>query len=152
MAELATMGIRFAIDDFGTGYSSLSRLADLPISLLKIDRSFTAQLDHAKRGDGIVTAIIHMAQTLQVQVVAEGVENEGQLNLLLRRGCDLFQGFLLSQPLTGDEVIRELSSEAQERLRHPAFSQTRVAVSRKVRKAVGSVQLPALVASGEGSL
>ncbi len=149
MAELAEGGVRFAIDDFGTGYSSLARLADLPISLLKIDRSFTAQLDIARRGDGIVTAIIQMAQTLLVQVVAEGVENEGQLNLLLRRGCDLFQGFYLSQPLTGDQIALALGDPASDLHNHPHFSHTRVAVSKRVRKVT---QLPSLLAAGEGSL
>jgi EAL domain-containing protein (putative c-di-GMP-specific phosphodiesterase class I) len=149
MAELADMGIRFAIDDFGTGYSSLARLADLPISLLKIDRSFTAQLDVARRGDGIVAAIIHMAQTLLVQVVAEGVENESQLNVLLRRGCDLFQGFYLSPPLTGDQVALALQDPSSDLSRHPHFSHSRVAVSKRVRRVT---QLPSLVASGEGSL
>ena len=149
MAELSQLGIRFAIDDFGTGYSSLARLADLPISLVKIDRSFTAQLEIARRGDGIVTAIIQMAQTLLVQVVAEGVENEGQLNLLLRRGCDLFQGFYLSQPLTGEEISLRLQESGSDLLRHPHFSQTRVAVSKRVRRVT---QLPSLLAAGEGSL
>ena len=149
MAELAEMGIRFAIDDFGTGYSSLARLADLPISLLKIDRSFTAQLDVARRGDGIVAAIIHMAQTLLVQVVAEGVENEGQLNVLLRRGCDLFQGFYLSHPLTSEQVVASLEDSSSILYHHPHFSHSRVAVSKRLRRVP---QLPALVASGEGSL
>jgi EAL domain-containing protein (putative c-di-GMP-specific phosphodiesterase class I) len=149
MAELAERGIRFAIDDFGTGYSSLARLADLPISLLKIDRSFTSQLDIARRGDGIVTAIIQMAQTLLVQVVAEGVENESQLNVLLRRGCDLFQGFYLSQPLTGEQVTLALQVPASDFFHHPHFSQTRVAVSKRVRRVH---QLPSLLAAGEGSL
>jgi diguanylate cyclase (GGDEF)-like protein/PAS domain S-box-containing protein len=149
MAELSGMGIRFAIDDFGTGYSSLARLADLPISLLKIDRSFTAQLDVARRGDGIVAAIIHMAQTLLVQVVAEGVENEGQLNVLLRRGCDLFQGFYLSHPLTGEQVVASLEDPSSDLYHHPHFSHTRVAVSKRLRRVP---QFPALVGSGEGSL
>jgi diguanylate cyclase (GGDEF)-like protein len=153
MAELAETGIRFAIDDFGTGYSSLARLADLPISLLKIDRSFTAQLDPAqtlaRRGDGIVTAIIHMAQTLLVQVVAEGVENEGQLNLLLRRGCDLFQGFYLATPMSGEQVAAALQDRTSGLHHNPHFSQTRVAVSKRVRR---SAQLPSLLPAGEGSL
>jgi EAL domain-containing protein (putative c-di-GMP-specific phosphodiesterase class I) len=149
MSELAQAGIRFAIDDFGTGYSSLARLADLPISLLKIDRSFTAQLDATRRGDGIVTAIIQMAQTLLVQVVAEGVETENQLNVLLRRGCDLFQGFYLSQPLTGEQVTLALVHRTSNLFHHPNFSQTRVAVSKRVRKVT---QLPSLLAAGDGSL
>jgi diguanylate cyclase (GGDEF)-like protein/PAS domain S-box-containing protein len=153
MEELADLGIRFAIDDFGTGYSSLARLADLPISLIKIDKSFTAQLEVARRGDGIVTAIIQMAQTLMVQVVAEGVETEGQLNLLLRRGCDLFQGFYLAHPLTAEDVVLAIEAQASDLFHHPHFSQTRVAVSKRVRRGPQRVaQLPSLLPAGEGSL
>ena len=152
MTELARLGIRFAIDDFGSGYSSLARLADLPISLLKIDQSFTAQLGLTQRGDGIVAAIIHMAQTLEVQVAAEGVESEEQLNLLQRRGCDLFQGYLLSQPMSSEDVVLQLKSMSRALLQHPAFEQTRSAASMRLRKPATSIQLPALVASGEGSL
>ena len=140
MAELADTGIQFAIDDFGTGYSSLARLADLPISQLKIDRSFIAQLDRTTRADGIVSAIIHMAQTLKVQVVAEGVEEESQLNGLLRKGCDLFQGFYLAHPLSALDITSALKNGSSELLDHPRFSNTRVAVSKRVR---GAGHLPA---------
>jgi diguanylate cyclase (GGDEF)-like protein/PAS domain S-box-containing protein len=150
MAELAEHGIRFAIDDFGTGYSSLARLADLPIALLKIDRSFIAQLDRgqSRRTDGIVAAIIHMAQTLNVQVVAEGVEDESQLNLLLRRGCDLFQGFYLSGPLSSAEITEELEAGNPMLFDHPRFSQSRVAVSKRLRKVAQFVPLAAPVVDG----
>jgi len=148
MEQLAGRGIRFAIDDFGTGYSSLARLADLPISLLKIDRSFIAQLDRAKRSDGIVTAIIQMAQTLNVLVVAEGVESELQLNLLLRRGCDLYQGAYLSAPLSAYEAFLAIVDMDSALLAHPHFSQTRVAVSKRVRRAG---QLPGLAIVGDGA-
>jgi EAL domain-containing protein (putative c-di-GMP-specific phosphodiesterase class I) len=138
MAELARHGIRFAIDDFGTGYSSLARLADLPISLLKIDRSFIAKLDpvqsRGRRTDGIVAAIIHMAQTLNVEVVAEGVEDDGQLNTLMRRGCDLFQGFYLSAPLSCEEMTQTLEAASPSLFDHPNFSHTRVAVSKRLRR------------------
>ena len=147
MMELADEGIRFAIDDFGTGYSSLARLADLPIAQLKIDRSFVSQLDQAKRGDGIVTAIVHMAQTLHVEIVAEGVETESQLNVLLRRGCDHFQGFYLSTPLSSGDVSVLLEQRNPLLLAHPLFSQSRVAVSKRVRRS----QLPALAAAGRGA-
>ncbi len=148
MSDLAAKGIRFAIDDFGTGYSSLARLADLPIALLKIDRTFIAQLDPAKRTDGIVTAIIHMAQTLNVQVVAEGVESEAQLNVLLRRGCDMFQGFYLSPPIPPGEVSVFLEHKNPLLFAHPNFSQTRVAVSKRVRRAqVTALATPSEIAS-----
>lgn len=142
MAELAETGILFAIDDFGTGYSSLARLASLPIDLLKIDQSFVAQIGRAEREDGIVTAIIQMAQTLNVRLVAEGVEDEIQLNALLRKGCDLFQGFYLSEPLTAGQVTDLIRQRSDELFANPRFSQARVPVTRQVHP---PAQLPALV-------
>lgn len=147
MAQLAQTGIQFAIDDFGTGYSSLARLADLPIALLKIDRSFVTPLDRTQRANGIVTAIIQMAQTLQVRVVAEGVEDEAQLNSLLRKGCDLFQGFYLSRPLPAGAMDDAIEGRNPLLFAHPHFSNSRVAVSRLVRLAA---QLPALAGVVEG--
>jgi diguanylate cyclase (GGDEF)-like protein/PAS domain S-box-containing protein len=123
MTELVRIGIRFAIDDFGTGYSSLARLADLPISLLKIDQSFVAQLDGTSRGDGIVTAILQMAQTLGVHVVAEGVEQKRQLNLLLHRGCDFFQGYYLAKPVTAGTLTKVLSAGSGRFLPSEPFEQ-----------------------------
>jgi len=149
MEALADQGIRFAIDDFGTGYSSLARLADLPISMLKVDKSFVSQLDRTQRGDGIVTAILQMAQTLQVQVVAEGVENESQLNLLLRRGCDLFQGYYLSEPLSPSDTAALLSEQSEILWKHPNFSHSRVAVSKRLRQ---FGQLPPMFLAGKKAL
>ncbi len=148
MEELAREGIRFSIDDFGTGYSSLARIADLPISLLKIDRSFIAQLDTAQRTDGIVAAIIHMAQTLNVAIVAEGVENASQLNHLLRRGCDLYQGYFLSKPISTADLAEALATHSPILFAHPNFSHTRVAVSKRVRL---TNQLPAFAAGTKGA-
>jgi diguanylate cyclase (GGDEF)-like protein/PAS domain S-box-containing protein len=152
MAELSQRGIRFAIDDFGTGYSSLARLADLPISLLKVDRSFIAHLDHVRgrtrRTDGIVAAIIHMSQTLDVQVVAEGVEDDSQLNLLLRRGCDLFQGFYLSAPLSCEEMTETLKADSPSLFDHPNFNHTRVAVSKRMRRTSQLVPVAAPAVDG----
>ena len=148
MAQLARTGIQFAIDDFGTGYSSLARLADLPIALLKIDRSFIDQLHVTERANGIVTAIIQMAQTLQVRVVAEGVEDEGQLNLLLHKGCDLFQGFYLSEPLSVDEMNAALEERNPVLFAHPRFSHRSVAVSRRMHQ---SAQLAAFAGAADGA-
>ncbi len=121
MATLASSGIEFAIDDFGTGYSSLARLADLPIAMLKIDRSFVAQLNRTGRGDGIVTAIIQMADTMGVGVVAEGVEDTMQLNQLLGRGCDYFQGYYLSKPIPAEMLTHSFEERSPLLLRHPNF-------------------------------
>jgi diguanylate cyclase (GGDEF)-like protein len=99
MERLKRLGIRIAIDDFGTGYSSLSYLHRLPIDVLKIDRSFIENLNEADGTGPIVEAVLSMAHTLGLQVVAEGVETHGQLDTLRLGGCDLIQGFYFSRPV-----------------------------------------------------
>ncbi len=96
--RVRALGVRIAIDDFGTGYSSLSWLARLPVDVVKVDRSFVAALGHAGRQAAIVDAMIHLAHTLGLDVVAEGVETDAQLMRLARLGCDAAQGFLLGYP------------------------------------------------------
>lgn len=95
---LRDLGVRLWMDDFGTGYSSLSNLRRLPLDGVKIDRSFIADLQNERRAQGIVTAIIVMAHEMELEVVAEGVESEGQLDFLRQHGCDLAQGYLLGRP------------------------------------------------------
>ena len=104
MTQLAAMGIRFAVDDFGTGYASLQHLHRLPISTLKIDRSFIQRLCESSRSYPIVKAIIELAHSLKMQVIAEGVEDEDQMQLLRELKCDCIQGFLLSRPLPSEEM------------------------------------------------
>jgi EAL domain-containing protein (putative c-di-GMP-specific phosphodiesterase class I) len=107
MSILSALGSKFSIDDFGTGHSSLGRLHRLPISILKIDRSFIEHLCNAGRegmSSTIVEAIVSMAHALELQVVAEGVETEDQLECLRRLGCDLLQGFLLSRPVPPEQI------------------------------------------------
>ncbi|HEX6863628.1 MAG TPA: EAL domain-containing protein, partial [Thermoanaerobaculia bacterium] len=96
---LKELGIKIAIDDFGTGYSSLSYLTTLPIDILKVDRSFVSGLG-ANRGSGEITAaVITLAHSLKLDVVAEGVENETQLEILRSQGCNKVQGYLFSPPI-----------------------------------------------------
>ena len=105
MAILRDLGVRFAIDDFGTGYSSLSQLRNLPVDCLKIDRSFIKDLDSSGGGSTtLVRGIVALAHSLQLEVVAEGVETEEQLTLLAAMGCDVNQGFLLYKPMPEDQV------------------------------------------------
>ena len=103
---LKDLGLRLEIDDFGIGYSSLSRLKDLPIHGLKLDRSFVRGLAAQKRDQEIVRAIIAIGHELQLLVIAEGVEQVGQLEFLLAAGCDAVQGFVYAPPLQAAEFLR----------------------------------------------
>ena len=98
LERIRATGVQIAIDDFGTGYSSLSWLARLPLDVLKVDRSFIASLGLVDRESAIVEAMIHLAHTLGLTVVAEGVETDSQLARLVNLGCDGAQGFLLGYP------------------------------------------------------
>jgi diguanylate cyclase (GGDEF)-like protein/PAS domain S-box-containing protein len=106
LRELRARGIHIAIDDFGTGYSSLSYLKYLPISRLKLDQSFVHSLGINPNDEAISRAIIAMAHSLNLQVVAEGVEKEDQLMLLKSYACDEVQGFLFSKALPADDFIK----------------------------------------------
>lgn len=108
MHVLSSYGFAFSIDDFGTGYSSLSYLKELPISELKIDRYFVDEINISGEDVPIVNTIIDMAQAMGVSTVAEGIENDIQLQYLTERGCDIFQGFFLSRPIPEDDWIDAL--------------------------------------------
>jgi diguanylate cyclase len=99
------MGFRIAIDDFGTGYSSLSYLSQLPVNALKIDRSFIVEMTERPNSLAIVTSIISLAHSLDLEVIAEGVELEEQAKLLRLLRCDLIQGNLYSPPLPADKIV-----------------------------------------------
>ncbi len=102
--SLRSTGIRIALDDFGTGYSSLSYLKRYPVDRIKIDRSFIAQLSKANASDAIVQAMVTLAHALNIEVTAEGVETEEQFRALIGMGCNTFQGYLFSQPLSLDDI------------------------------------------------
>jgi len=112
LGELQQMGLKLAIDDFGTGYSSLNYLKRLPVSKLKIDRSFIQDLSEGPDDVAIATAIINMAKCLNLKVTAEGVETETQLSLLRRHACDEAQGFFFGQPLPSTQVTTMLRNNA----------------------------------------
>ena len=111
MERLRRLGVRFALDDFGTGYSSLSYLKKLPIDTLKIDRSFVMEIDApqtssvGKRPAALVDAIVAMSEQMSMNVLAEGVETAEQLEYLQAIGCDYFQGYYFSRPLSEEQLI-----------------------------------------------
>ncbi|MBW4053396.1 MAG: EAL domain-containing protein [Proteobacteria bacterium] len=119
LERLRAAGVRIAVDDFGTGYSSLNRLSELPIDTLKIDRCFVSRLPHDRSGRTLVSTIISLARAFDMTVVAEGVETEEQLGALWTMGCNEAQGYLLSHPVTSEELAH-LLEHGKGRLMLPA--------------------------------
>jgi diguanylate cyclase (GGDEF)-like protein/PAS domain S-box-containing protein len=111
LLQIKALGVRLSIDDFGTGYSSLSYLHRFPLDTLKIDRSFTAELDHGGDSMEIVRTILPMAKGLRLDVIAEGVENGEQLAILSRLQCEYAQGYYFSKPLTAVDAAALLEND-----------------------------------------
>ncbi|MEE4681648.1 bifunctional diguanylate cyclase/phosphodiesterase [Pseudomonas alliivorans] len=124
MDALGRLGVRFSLDDFGTGYSSFMHLNSLPITLLKIDKSFVGEMETREENRKLVHAMINLAHNLSLEVVAEGVETPGQLALLRGFACDQLQGYLISRPLPMPQLVEWLKSDASrcEASRQPASS------------------------------
>jgi diguanylate cyclase (GGDEF)-like protein len=120
LEALAAIGVGLAIDDFGTGYSSLSHLVQLPVSQIKIDRSFVSAMTHDRQCAAIVRSTIELARNLSLETVAEGVESAETMRLLAELGCDMAQGFFLSRPLSSADASAWLARAAQGRLRATA--------------------------------
>jgi EAL domain-containing protein (putative c-di-GMP-specific phosphodiesterase class I) len=109
--QLTAMGLQTSIDDFGTGYSSLGSLTRFPINTIKIDRTFIKDSMIDVNAGAIVKAIIAMAHSLNMEVIAEGVETEDQLAFLQSLGCDKIQGYLFSRPVPGEDFTKLLEKE-----------------------------------------
>ena len=110
MQDLKDLGIKLSIDDFGTGYSSLSYLKKLPLDELKIDRSFFFNLFEDTKSRALVSTLIYLAKSLNLTIVAEGVETEEQLSFLQQGACDQYQGFLFSPPVLPEEIFMMLET------------------------------------------
>ena len=108
MQELKSIGVRLSLDDFGAVYSSLSQLRHLPVDILRIDRTLIAEVAKDRSSAAIVSAIISLAKSLNLKVVAEGVETEEQLEFLRQKDCDEAQGYLFGHPLPVDQITELL--------------------------------------------
>jgi EAL domain-containing protein (putative c-di-GMP-specific phosphodiesterase class I) len=111
LRELHDTGLQLAIDDFGAGWSSLGRLRDLPVQVVKIDRSFLTGVPSSAPGAAIVGAMLSLVEALGMEAVAEGVEVDAQRTFLRSGGCRLGQGYLLGRPMPADELDPLLDAE-----------------------------------------
>jgi EAL domain-containing protein (putative c-di-GMP-specific phosphodiesterase class I) len=111
LAEIKRTGVSIAIDDFGTGFSSLSYLQRLRVDRLKIDRAFVTEITDAARGSSIAEMVIELGRNLGLSIIAEGVEDEVQAQILQALGCPLAQGYLFARPLAPQALIEWLGSD-----------------------------------------
>lgn len=114
LGRIQSMGLQTSLDDFGTGYSSLNYLMQLPLDKLKIDRSFIVNMDKGEKGIAIVSAIIAMAHSLGLEVIAEGVEDESHIPLLRKMRCDIAQGYYIAHPMPAAEFELLLSGNSRQ--------------------------------------
>jgi Amt family ammonium transporter len=112
MRELKRRGVCISLDDFGTGYSSLSYLKTMPLDELKLDRSFVTDIGTAGRDRALVASVVQLARTLDIAVVAEGVETQAQAEVLNTMGCRIHQGFLYGRPLPAASFASLLASDS----------------------------------------
>lgn len=114
MNEIKSLGIKLSMDDFGTGYSSLSYIQILPITLLKLDRSFVMYLEDDEISREIVSAVIRIAKSKKIETIAEGIETPGQVDILKQSGCDLAQGYFFGKPMPADKFEEFMKMKAEQ--------------------------------------
>ena len=112
LERLSQLGVKLALDDFGTGYSSLSRLDRYPLDIVKVDKSFVDRIDQDAGDAALLEAMLQLAGALRLQVVAEGIETETQLNRLQALGCALGQGYFLARPAEPAAIERLLVDQS----------------------------------------
>ncbi|WP_134929028.1 EAL domain-containing protein, partial [Pseudomonas protegens] len=115
LQAIKALGVRLAVDDFGTGYSSLSYLRKFPVDVLKIDQSFIHGLSHEPKDAALVSAIIQLGRSLNLSIIAEGVETQEQLAFLEQQGCEEGQGYYFSKALPADSFARLLRAQASQK-------------------------------------
>jgi EAL domain-containing protein (putative c-di-GMP-specific phosphodiesterase class I) len=119
LASIKDLGVRIAIDDFGTGYSSMAHLQRFSVDALKIDRSFITQLALNKESETIIRSLVALGKALNIETLAEGIEQEHELNLLQGERCDSGQGFLFARPLDAADTASFLQSWAKSQIPAP---------------------------------
>lgn len=129
LQEWKDLGLKISLDDFGTGYSSLSYLQQFPFDIIKIDRSFVHNVNSDPKNAALTKTIISMAETLNLKVVAEGVETEAELAFLYRHGCGAIQGYLFSHPISADELAQMLRTDKRLHLPPIQSSETEYATN-----------------------
>ncbi|MHB1606130.1 MAG: putative bifunctional diguanylate cyclase/phosphodiesterase [Leptospirales bacterium] len=123
LSEIRSKGVHVAIDDFGTGYSSFSYLKRFPLDKLKIDRSFILEIEKNPNDAAIVRTIITLGHSLNLRVIAEGVETEGQMAILRTMGCDAYQGFYKTRPLPPDQLMELVKKDRKDRIQDKGFAE-----------------------------
>jgi EAL domain-containing protein (putative c-di-GMP-specific phosphodiesterase class I) len=114
VTSLKNQGIRLALDDFGTGFSSLSHLRSLPFDIIKIDRSFVIDINAKRESSAIVRAVKTLADSLQVPVCVEGIENEESYKTVVRLGCEIGQGWYFGKPMPAEQARELLASRIRD--------------------------------------
>ncbi len=111
LSQFRMRGVRIALDDFGAGYSSLSYIRRLPLDVIKIDRSFARDISDDRQSEAVVRAIVQLAEALELQIVAEGIETESQAERMTSCGCSIQQGYLFGRPMPLNDLMRHLKAK-----------------------------------------